>query len=178
MKRGMLAEFDRVEALRDAIRALRDEGYERMDAATPFPCRDIEDALRLPPSRLPFVTGGGALLGGLLGYLILYWTQVVDYPLNVGGRPAHPWPAFIPLTFESAVLVGGVATFVAFFIVTGLPQLWHPTFEVEGIERASADRFVLLVDADDPRFDHDATRDALERTGALRVTGFDAGSGS
>ncbi|HJL17595.1 MAG TPA: DUF3341 domain-containing protein [Sandaracinaceae bacterium LLY-WYZ-13_1] len=178
MRRGLLAEYESQGALVEAAKTLRDAGYRRLDALTPSPSDEVCDALALPRSRLPFVTGAGAAIGGALAYLLLWWTQVVDYPLNVGGRPDHPWPAFVPLTFETAVLFGGVATFVGFFVACGLPRLWHPLFEVDGIERASVDRFVLLVDAEDPRFEATETRARLDETAPRRVASFGEGEGA
>lgn len=170
-ERGIVAEYGDEAALVAAIRAMRDDGYRALDALAPFPTDAVCEALELPRSRIPWITGVGALIGGALAYLVLWWTQVVDYPLNVGGRAPHPWPAFVPITFETTVLVGGVATFFAFFVACGLPRLWHPLFELGGIERASVDRWFLVLDADDARFS-EASAGALVATGALRVERF------
>lgn len=166
--RGLVAEYDEEAALVSALRALRAEGYARLDALTPFPSDAVCEALELSRSRLPWLTGLGFASGGALAYLVLFWTQVVDYPLNVGGRHPHPWPSFVPITFESAVLLGGLLTFFGFFLACGLPRLWHPLFEVAGIERASVDRWFLVVDAADAPYT-ERTRALLEATGARRV---------
>jgi hypothetical protein len=171
-RRGMIAEYEDPARLVEALRDVRRAGYRELDALTPYPSDAACEALALPRSRIPWITGAGALLGGGLGYLILWWTTVIDYPLNVGGRPPHPWPAFVPITFESAVLLGGVATFFAFFVLCGLPRLHHPLFEVAGIERASVDRWFLVVGASDPRYADDATEALLRGTGARRVERF------
>lgn len=172
MRRGLVAEYETFEGLMAGIRLMRDAGYRALDAMSPYPSDEIGQALALPRSKLPWATGAGAVIGGCIAYLILWWTQVIDYPLNVGGRPDHAWPAFIPLTFETAILLGGVATFFSFFRFTGLPRLWHPSFEIPGVERASIDRFMLLVDAEDVGFDEGDARETLARAGALRVERF------
>ena len=109
MGEGLLAEFEDEGALARAAHALRAEGYRELEAFMPFPSEEVLEALEVPKSRVPLFVLMGALLGGSLGYLVLWWTNVVDYPLDVGGRDPHPWPAFLPITFESAILLGGVA---------------------------------------------------------------------
>lgn len=108
-----------------------------------------------------------ALTGGGLGYLVQWWCNAVDFPIDVGSRPLDSAPAFIPITFESAVLAASVVGFVALLGTCGLPRLSHPLFEVEGFDRASVDRFWIGVDADDPRFD-DGVAERLASLGALR----------
>ncbi len=175
MGEGLLAEFEDEGALARAAHALRAEGYRELEAFMPFPSEEVLEALEVPKSRVPLFVLMGALLGGSLGYLVLWWTNVVDYPLDVGGRDPHPWPAFLPITFESAILLGGVAAFVGFFLLSRLPRLWHPVFEVPGFERATSDAFFLSVSAADPRFDLERTSRALDGYAALRVVRFPTG---
>jgi hypothetical protein len=169
MKSALLAEFETPDAIVAAARALHARGYRRLDAYTPFPMRELEDALELRRSALPWL----ALLMGLAGaagaYLLQYWTNAVDYPLDVGQRPPHAALMFVPISFEMGVLGASLAGLLGLAIVTRLPALWHPVFEVPGFERATVDRFWLAIDAADPLFERGTTVRQLERLGALSV---------
>lgn len=158
---GLVAEFDAPEALLEAAKATRRAGYSRLDAFTPFPNRDIAEALGFRRSWLRFLPWLAVLVGGAVQYYSQYWMNVIDYPINVGGRPLHSWPAFIPATIIVSVLWGGVATFLVMLFETRLPRLHHPIFDTPDFERASQDRFFLLVKADDPRFDSETTTSLL-----------------
>jgi hypothetical protein len=164
-----MAEFSNPEALVAAIRALRADGYRRLDAYLPLPDRAVEEALALPKSPLAWFVLGGGLLGAAIAYLGMWWTNAVDYPLNVGSRPAHAMPAFVPITFELTVLFAGLAAFFGWAWLCRLPRLWHPVFEVEGFERASVDGYFLAVDARDAHFVADVSMRRLAGLGALRV---------
>ena len=155
--RGLVAEFDRPEALVAAARAARQAGYTRLDAFSPFPLRELNEALGCKASALPYIAFAAAVIGGAVQYFAQYWMNVVDYPLNVGGRPLNSWPAFIPGPLIVSILWAGVATFVAMLWAMRLPQPYHPIFEVAGFDRASQDRFFLWIMADDPRFAPDET---------------------
>ncbi len=169
MRRGLMAEFQGPDALAAAIRALRDEGYRRLDAYLPLPHRAVEEALALPKSPLAWFVLGGGLLGATVAYVGMWWTNAVDYPLNIGSRPAHAMPAFIPITFELTVLFAGLAAFFGWAWLCRLPRLWHPVFEIEGFERASIDGYFLAVDARDPRYAADVSMRRLTALGARRV---------
>jgi hypothetical protein len=173
MKHGLLAEFESPEGLVLAVEAVRRLGYRELDVFTPFPVREAEEALALPRSRIPvavFVAGLSACVGA---YLLQWWTAAIDYPLNVASFPTHSAPSFIPITFESTILIASITAFVAVFVKAGLPRLWDPTFEVEGFERASIDRFFLAIDAADPHFDRDRSTEELLRFAPLRVVAFE-----
>lgn len=169
--RGLLAEYEDEETLVAALRILRAAGYRKLDAMTPYPSERVCEALALPRSKIPWITGAFGLTGAATGYLVQWWTQVIDDPLNVGGHAPHAWPAYIPITFETGVLFAGVATFFAFFVICGLPRLWHPLFEIEGVERASVDRYFLVIEEDDPELSA-RTRALLEGAPALRIERF------
>ncbi len=166
---GLLAEFETPEALTAAVRKLRELGYRRLDTYTPYPVKPALEELDLPRSRVSLY----ALIAGLCGaggaYFLEWWMNAYDYPINVGGRPPHSGPAFIPITFEMAVLFSGFAAFICVFAFARLPRLHHPVFEVEGFESASIDRFWLGIDAADPRFDRVQTRDHIAALGPTRV---------
>lgn len=175
MAEALMAEFADKEALVEAIRDLKQQGLDHMDAYTPFPVQEAIDALGLKRSKIPWIALAAGLTGGGLAYLIMWWINVVDYPLNVGSFPYHSFPAFIPITFEITVLSAGVTTFFAVLIAVGAPKLWDPVFEVEGFERASVDRYWLRVDDTDPRFDREAIVRAVEGQGALQVVDMKLG---
>lgn len=170
MTRGLLAEFETADALVAAARRLRAQGYQRVEAYTRFYVVGLDDALGHRPSRLPAVALLGALGGAILAYLVQWFTNAWDYPLNAGGRPAHAAPAFVPISVQMGILAGVVTGVVALLVATGLPALWHPLFEVDGFERVSRDRFFLGVDREDARFDPEASVRDLLASGARRVT--------
>jgi hypothetical protein len=167
MDRGLVAEFESADAIARAYVSLETDGFTRVTTYTPYPVNEID--ARRPRSRLPWLMLEAGLAGGALGYLVQWWCNGIDFPINVGGRPLQSAPAFIPITFESSVLAASVVGFVAFVATCGLPRVSHPIDAVDGFDRASVDRFWLGVDASDPRFgDGLATR--LRELGALRCT--------
>ncbi|HMN58889.1 MAG TPA: DUF3341 domain-containing protein [Anaerolinea sp.] len=172
---GILARFPDPETLVDAARRTTQAGYRRLDAYTPFPVEEMEDALRLKPSRLPFAILIGGILGGLLGYLMQYFATVIDLPLNIGGRPLHSWPAYIPITFELTILLAAFGGVIGLFVVTRFPQPYHPVFNVEDFQKhGSQDGFYLGIEASDPKFDLVETRKLLENMGAILVSEIEA----
>ena len=159
---GLLAEFDTPTALVSATERTRLAGYRKIDAYSPIPIEELSEALGLPRTRLPFLVLVGGIVGGLAGYGLQYWTQAVAYPLNIGGRPFHSWPQFIPVAFETTVLGAALTAFVGMWLLNGLPQPYHPVFNVPAFGRASTDRFFLCIEAADPLFDRMATQRFLE----------------
>lgn len=159
---GLLAEFDRSEDLIEAIVALRVRGYERIEAFTPYPVKEVSDLIHGHARLIPLFVLMGGLAGGLAGYLVQYYTAVIDFPLNVGGRPLHSWPAFIPVTFELSIMFAALAGLTAFLIATRLPRLHHPIFNDAEFSRASWDRLFLCAEAEDQKFDLTETRELLE----------------
>jgi Protein of unknown function (DUF3341) len=166
---AILAEFDRPGAMLGAAARLRELGYRHLDTYSPYPVPGTAEALGLRRSRLPWFTLGAGLLGAVVGYLLQWYPNAVAYPLDAGGRPPHAAPAFVPITFEMAILGAALVTVVMLVVVTGLPRLWHPAFEVPGFDRASVDRFWVGIDGRDPRFDAERTAAELRALGALRV---------
>jgi hypothetical protein len=167
MRSGVMAEFATPDALQSAYEALQRKGYTRIDTWTPYPIQGL--LATQPRSPVPVIMLAAALIGGGLGYLLQWWLNLHALRIDVGGRPLHSAPAFIPIAFESAILASALAGFMAMLLLSRLPRLHHPVFEIDGFERASADRFWLGVDEADPQFDARVSDD-LARLGALRCT--------
>ncbi len=159
---GLMAEFGGPRRLIRAIEAAREAGYTELEAYTPYPIEEVWEALGQHKSRLPAIVLGGGILGAILGFGLQYWTSVIAYPLNIGGRPLNSWPAFIPVTFEMTILVATFFTVLGMFALNGLPQPYHPVFNVERFALASRDRYFLCIAAWDPVFDRKGTADFLQ----------------
>ena len=167
---GLVAEFDSARGLMSAAEKARDHGFRRMDAYSPFPVEGLMEALGHRAAVLPWIVLLGGVLGGIGGYLLQYYTSVHAYPLNVGGRPLHSWPMFIPVTFELTILGASLAAVLGMLAVNGLPMPYHPLFNVPRFALASRDRFFLCVMANDPKFDARQTAEFLAGLGAREVT--------
>ena len=166
---GLLAGFDTPEALVAAVHRAKEEGYSRLEAYSPFPI----DELSLPegPHRtaIPALVLLGGCLGALGGFLLQYYAAVIDYPLNVGGRPLNSWPSFIPVTFELTVLTAALFGVIGMLALNGFPLPYHPLFNVPQFARASRDRFFLCIEAADPKFDLRTTQQFLTGLGPIDV---------
>ena len=167
---GVMAEFDTPGGLLAATRRARSEGYRKMDAYSPFPNEELIEALGAHHSRLPLLVLIGGILGCLGGFGLQWWVNNIAYPMNIGGRPLTSWPAFIPVTFECTILLAGVTCVLGFFALCGLPQPYHPVFNVPRFSAASRDRFFLCIEADDPKFDEESTRAFLRGLGPTEVS--------
>jgi hypothetical protein len=159
---GFMAQFDDPEDLLTATRKTVAAGYKRIDAYTPFPVEGLSASLGIRNTRLPLIILGGGITGAVVGYAMQYYAMVIDYPLNVGGRPLHSWPNFIPITFELAILFAAFAAVLGMFALNGLPEPYHPVFNVPDFELASRSHFFLAIEARDPKFDRSETRRFLE----------------
>ena len=162
---GLMAEFEDPSALVEAARRVREEGFTKFDAYSPYPIEALAEALRIHDRKLPAVVLGGGIIGGLFGYALCYWTTVIDYPLVVGGKPFHSAPAFIVPTFECTILFAAFAAVLGMLGLNGLPMPYHPVFNSPRFALASRDRFFLCIEARDPKFDHDETWSFLTRLG-------------
>ena len=159
---GVMAEFESPSALVSATRAAYQGGYKKLDAYTPFPIEELSEVLHLHRNKLPLIVLIGGLLGGLTGYLMQYFITVIYFPINVGGRPLHSWPAYIIITFELTILFGCISAVLGLLALCGLPMPYHPVFNVPRFSAASRDRFFLCIEATDPQFDLEKTTGFLE----------------
>jgi hypothetical protein len=149
MRAWVLARFEEEEALLAAARRLREAGLSAVDVHSPVPIPGTAEALGLPPSRVPLVCLVGGLVGVAVGYALQWWTAAVDFPINVGNRPPHSWPAFVPITFELGVLFAAVSVVAGLLILSGLPRPYHPVFESDAFLGTSVDELWLSVPVDD-----------------------------
>src|SRR5215218_8494 len=154
---GLMAEFPSADALVEAAHQVHKAGFQKVDAFTPYPIEAVSEALELPRSKVPLLVLVGGLLGGLGGYMLQYWSQVIRYPMNIGGRPVHSWPSFIVPTFECTILGAALTAVIGMILLNGLPLPYHPVFNVPRFALASRDRYFLVIEAVDPKFDPDAT---------------------
>lgn len=172
---GVLARFPDPETLVHVTRQVTEAGYRNLDAYTPFPVEGLAEAMRLKPSKLPYAVLAGGIFGGILGYFMQYFATVIAMPLNIGGRPLHSWPAYIPITFELTILLAALGGVLALFVATRFPQPYHPVFNVADFQKhASQDGFYLGIEARDPRFDLVQTPKFLESLGAILVSEIEA----
>ena len=159
---GFLAEFENPEDLKRCVQRARQEGYRNMDTYTPFPIEGMGEELRLPHTPVPIIVFIGGLIGAITGYGMQYYSAVISYPLNIGGRPYHSWPSFVVITFELTILFAGISAVLGMLALNSLPKPHHPLFNEPRFERATQDRFFLCIEARDPAFDTQKTWQFLE----------------
>ena len=159
---GLLAEFDSPTELVDAARAVRDAGYTTTDAFSPFPIHDIDEALGVKRSILPYLCFAGGIVGLLSGIGLQYFVHVIDYPIIVGGRPHLSLPALIPPAYELTILFTAFTAVFGMLFLNGLPRPYHPVFNVPRFALATREKFFLLIEANDEKFDYDETRKFME----------------
>ena len=166
---GILAEFATPAELYHACERVRDAGFTRWDAHSPFPVHGLAKAMGLRRSALPWIVLAMGLVGGAAGFGLQWWVHTSAYPLVISGKPFFTWPAFIPITFEVAVLFGALGAVFGMFGLNQLPMHHHPLFQSKVFERVTDDAFFISIESWDPRFDPSATRQLLESLGARSV---------
>lgn len=164
-----MAEYAEPETLIAAIRKLRGQGYTKLEAYTPFPVEGLSDELGQPKTRIQWLVLGGGIAGCLGGFGLQTFTTTMAYPTNYGGRPFFSWPAYIPVTFELTVLLAAFTAVIGMIVLNGLPQPYHPVFNVREFDAASKDKFFLCVESTDPKFETESVKTALRAAGASAV---------
>ncbi len=170
---GVVAEFDNATDITRAARKAKDEGYTKLDAFSPFPIEELSETIVGRHTRLPWLVFAGGVIGCIGGYMLQYWTAVIEYPLNIGGRPYNSWVSFIPVTFECTILAASLVAVFGMFLLNGLPKPYHPVFNVPRFDLASRNRFFLLIEATDSKFDRQGTSDFLRQQNAREVVDVD-----
>jgi len=158
--RGVLALYDNPDSLLDAAARIQEHGFRNVDAYTPYPVHGLSEALGIRKSWIPYVTLVMGLAGAALGLTFEIWTSAVDWPINVGGKPFVSLPAFIPITFESGVLIGGTMTLAALLLACGLPNFWDPILDRD----LTNDRFGLFVPDSGPEWNESRAIQYLQST--------------
>jgi ActD protein len=167
---GVMAEFDTADELVEAGRKAYSEGYRKLDAYSPFPIEALDEAIGIPHTILPWLVFFGGLLGGAAGYSLEYWTQVIHFPLIIGGKPLHSWPNFIPVWFETTVLGASLTAVIGMLGLNGLPLPYHPVFNIESfLEHGQKDKFFLVIESKDPKFKLDSSKKFLSSLNAANV---------
>ena len=166
---GVMAEYSEPEALIEGIQKIRGLGYKQMEAYTPFPVEGLTEALGKPKTKIQWAILCGAICGGTGAFAFQCWTLMSAYPLNLGGRPAFSWPAFMPVTFELTVLSAAFTAVIGMLVLNGLPQPYHPVFNVKEFDAASKDKFFLCVESKDPKFNVENLKAAFKNAGAEAV---------
>lgn len=167
---GVAARFTTAQALLEAVEAAHEAGYDDLDAYTPFPVEEIsEEVVHHEKSKVSLLVLVAGLTGAAVGFFGQWWISAADYPLNIGGRPLLSWPAFIPVTFELTILFAAFTAVIGMLALNRLPEPYHPMFAVPGFDRASIDRYFLVVESKDPHFESGRVRELLAGLGAEEV---------
>jgi hypothetical protein len=164
-----MAQFDSPSTLVAAARETYAAGYRRINGYSPFPIEELSDAIGFKRTILPLIVLAGGIIGAVGGFFMQYWMEVIDYPINVGGKPFNSWPAFIPITFECTVLCAALAAVFGMLALNKLPQPYHPVFNAPNFALATRDSFFLVIEANDPKFDHDEAMRFLKSLEAREV---------
>ena len=170
MNGPLIAEFSDPKALRMALGLVKGSAQHAIDAFTPYPVEGLADDLEVPPSRIRYAMLAGGLIVAACSFALQWYSTVIDYPLNSGGRPLNSWPVFLLVPFEVGVFASALCGIVAFLRSCELPKLHHPLFEIPGFERATQDHFFLLAAAKDNGGAISELRNILQAAGATNVT--------
>jgi len=166
---GLLAEFDTPDALVAAAKRVYAEGYRRIDTFSPFPIEEAWEAIGHHDRRLSAIVLAGGLAGLLTGVGLQEWVHQIAYPVNIAGKPLNSWPQFVPVTFELTILFASLAAVLGMIVLNGLPMPYHPVFNVARFDRASRDKFFLLIESIDPNFDRRRTLEFLRGLNASEI---------
>jgi ActD protein len=164
---GVMAEYNDGQALVDAARKTMAQGFTRVEAYSPVPIEDLNTIIHKSRTVLPKLILAGGLTGMATGFALQYWAQVIEYPMNIGGRPLASWTTFIVPSYELTILFASLTAAIGMIVLNGLPQPYHPVFNVDRFSMASSDKFFLVIESTDPKFGGAAA--FLRDTGAKGV---------
>lgn len=167
---GIMAQFKDPTELVVATEAARKAGFTMMDGYSPFPIEEMDHALNIKTTKLPWMILVGGLIGCFGGFGMQWFANVVHYPINIGGRPLNSWPMFIPVTFELTILLSALTAVFGMLIMNGFPHPYHPVFNVPAFAHATQDGFFLCIEATDPKFDRHATAEFLKSLHPVEVS--------
>ena len=170
---GVMAEFDSAQEVVDAARQTMAHGFTKVEAYSPVPIEELNDIIHKTRTILPKLVLGGGLAGMAAGFGLQYWASVIAYPMNIGGRPQASWATFIIPSYELTILFAALTALIGMIVLCGLPQPYHAVFNVDRFAMASSDKFFLVVESVDPKFDRQATSEFLRSTGAKGVYDVD-----
>ncbi len=168
-----MAEFDTPTQVVDAARKVREAGYTKTDAFSPFPIHEMDEALGIRRSILPYLVFAGGVTGLLLGIGLQVFVHYIDYPLNVGGRPHISIPSFVPVSYELTILAAGVTAVFGMLFLNGLPRPYHPVFNVPRFALATREKFFLVIETADPKFEYADTKGFMESLNPQEVFDVD-----
>ncbi len=166
---GVMAEYDSGQALVDAARQTMAKGFSKVEAYSPVPIEELNDIIHQKRTILPKLVLAGGLAGMATGFALQYWASVIEYPMNIGGRPYASWTTFIVPSYELTILFSALTAAIGMILLSGLPQPYHPVFNVERFSMASSDKFFLVIESKDAKFDQHAASEFLRSTGAKGV---------
>lgn len=166
---GVLAGFDDGESIIEAARRVRQAGYTKFDAHTPYPVHGLDRAMGLKRTKLPLLIIGGTITGFLLAYGLQYWVGAVKQEVVIGNKPLFAIPFAVPVLFELSVLLTAFGAVFGMLALNGLPQLYHPLFNSEKFKAATNDRFFISIEAGDPLFDPSRTAAFLQEIGGQDI---------
>ena len=166
---GVMAEFDSAQTLVDAARRTVGAGFTKLEGYSPVPIEELNDIIHKKRTVLPKLVLTAAFAGMATGFALQYWASAIEYPLNIGGRPLATWPAFVVPSYELTILFAALTAAIGMILLNGLPQPYHPVFNVERFSLASSDKFFLVIEADDRHFGKDETERFLHGLGAKGV---------
>jgi hypothetical protein len=165
-----MAEFHSPDEVVEAAKRVHEAGYTRVDAYSPYPIEELTEALDLHKTHLPKIALAGGVFGFFAGWGLEYWASVIEYPMNIGGRPLFSWPAFIVPAYETTILFAAFGAVFGMLALNGLPQPYHPVFNVPSFALASRDRFFICIESRDPKFDREAVKKFFGSLGAKAVS--------
>lgn len=166
---GLLAEYDSPSALMQAAEKLRDAGYTKFDCHSPFPIHGMDQAMGMKGSPVGFIAGICAFVGGSSALLLQWWSSVEAYPLVISGKPFFSYQAFVPVTFGLTILFAALGAVFGMLILNRLPQLYHSLFNSARFEKVTRDGFFVSVEATDPKFEAERTRQLLAAAGSSHI---------